>query len=103
MLALGFAMSTPTGIAVSVVAQPENATRQTLINGIFDSILAGILMYTGLIELLAHHLMFTKHMRTVPLKIQRFGFECVVDMGACLMVISPMGLMRMRVCPDGCS
>lgn len=76
-LALGFAISTPVGIAAGVGAKPENAATQKLINGIFDSISAGVLMYTGLVELLAHEFMFNPHMRRAPLKIQLFAFGCV--------------------------
>ncbi len=32
-------------------------------NGIFDSISAGILIYTGLVELMAHEFMFSSEMR----------------------------------------
>ncbi|GAO13487.1 uncharacterized protein UV8b_05754 [Ustilaginoidea virens] len=76
-LALGFALSTPVGIAAGIGAQPTNAATQKLVNGIFDSISAGILMYTGLVELLAHEFMFNPHMRRAPLKIQLFAFGCV--------------------------
>lgn len=76
-LAIGFALSTPVGVAAGVGAKPTNAATQKLINGIFDSISAGILMYTGLVELLAHEFMFNPHMRRAPLKIQLFAFGCV--------------------------
>ncbi|KAG6065313.1 hypothetical protein E4U32_007482 [Claviceps aff. humidiphila group G2b] len=76
-LAIGFALSTPAGIAAGVGAKPANAATQKLVNGIFDSISAGILMYTGLVELLAHEFMFNPHMRRAPFKIQLFAFGCV--------------------------
>ncbi|KAG8412047.1 low-affinity Zn(2+) transporter zrt2 [Metarhizium acridum] len=75
--ALGFALSTPVGVAAGVGAKPANAATQKLVNGIFDSISAGILMYTGLVELLAHEFMFNPHMRRAPLKIQLFAFGCI--------------------------
>ncbi|KAG6003590.1 hypothetical protein E4U21_001877 [Claviceps maximensis] len=78
VLAIGFAMSTPVGIAAGIGAKPDNAATQKLVNGIFDSVSAGILMYTGLVELLAHEFMFNPHMRRAPLKIQLFAFGCVV-------------------------
>ncbi|KAG5926590.1 hypothetical protein E4U53_003047 [Claviceps sorghi] len=77
VLAVGFALSTPIGIAAGIGAKPDNAASQKLVNGIFDSISAGILMYTGLVELLAHEFMFNPHMRRAPLKIQLFAFGCV--------------------------
>ncbi|KAJ6441552.1 membrane zinc transporter [Purpureocillium lavendulum] len=77
VLALGFGISTPVGIAAGIGAKPNNAATQKLVNGIFDSVSAGILMYTGLVELLAHEFMFNPHMRRSPLKIQLFAFGCV--------------------------
>ncbi|OAA38331.1 membrane zinc transporter [Metarhizium rileyi] len=76
-LALGFALSTPVGVAAGIGAKPSNAATQKLVNGIFDSVSAGILMYTGLVELLAHEFMFNPQMRRAPLKIQLFAFGCV--------------------------
>lgn len=81
-----FALSTPIGVAAGVGARPNNATTQKLVNGIFDSISAGILMYTGLVELLAHEFMFNPYMRRASLKIQLFAFACVL-LGMAVMAI----------------
>ncbi len=86
VLCVGFAISTPVGIAAGMGAKPANATDQKLTNGIFDAISAGILMYTGLVELLAHEFMFNPHMRRSPLKIQLFGFGCIA-FGAFVMAL----------------
>lgn len=77
VLGLMFALSAPVGIAAGIGAKPNNANTQKLVNGIFDAISAGILMYTGLVELLAHEFMFNPHMRKAPMKIQLFAFGCV--------------------------
>ncbi|KAK0390948.1 hypothetical protein NLU13_0451 [Sarocladium strictum] len=73
-----FALATPIGIAAGIGARTNNANTQKLVNGIFDAISSGILMYTGLVELLAHEFMFNPHMRRAPLKIQLFAFGCVL-------------------------
>lgn len=86
LLCFGFALSTPIGVAAGMGAKPANATDQKLTNGIFDAISAGILMYTGLVELLAHEFMFNPHMRRSPLKIQLFGFGCIA-FGAGIMAL----------------
>ncbi|KAJ6785380.1 hypothetical protein PWT90_10219 [Aphanocladium album] len=86
VLCFGFALSTPVGIAAGMGAKPANATDQKLTNGIFDAISAGILMYTGLVELLAHEFMFNPHMRRSSLKIQLFGFGCIA-FGAGIMAL----------------
>lgn len=76
-LAFGFALSTPVGIAAGMGAKPSDATTQKLVNGIFDSVSAGILLYTGLVELLGHEFMFNRRMRTAPLRVQLAAFACV--------------------------
>lgn len=86
MLALMFAISTPVGIAAGLGAKPSDKANQTLVNGIFDSISAGILMYTGLVELLGHEFMFNPHMRRAPFRIQLFAFACIIA-GAFVMAL----------------
>ncbi|GKU02858.1 membrane zinc transporter [Fusarium langsethiae] len=81
-----FALSTPIGIAAGIGAKPNNASDQKLINGIFDAISAGILMYTGLVELLAHEFMFNPYMRKAPIKILLLAFACV-SFGVAVMAI----------------
>ncbi|CAF3436673.1 hypothetical protein SNK03_002972 [Fusarium graminearum] len=86
LLGLIFALSTPIGIAAGIGAKPNNASDQKLINGIFDAISAGILMYTGLVELLAHEFMFNPYMRKAPIKILLLAFACV-SFGVAVMAI----------------
>lgn len=77
LLAMIFSLATPVGVAAGVAAQPKNANAQKLVNGIFDAISAGILMYTGLVELLAHEFMFNPYMRKASLKMLFLAFGCV--------------------------
>lgn len=86
VLGLIFALSTPVGIAAGIGAKPNNASTQKLVNGIFDAISAGILMYTGLVELLAHEFMFNPYMRRAPLKILLLAFACIA-FGVAVMAI----------------
>lgn len=86
VLALIFALSTPVGIAAGIGAKPNNANDQKLTNGIFDAISAGILMYTGLVELLAHEFMFNPYMRRAPIKILLLAFACV-SFGVAVMAV----------------
>ncbi|EMT70773.1 Zinc-regulated transporter 2 [Fusarium odoratissimum] len=81
-----FALSTPIGIAAGIGAKPNNANDQKLTNGIFDAISAGILMYTGLVELLAHEFMFNPYMRKAPIRILLLAFACVA-FGVAVMAI----------------
>ncbi|KAF7310046.1 ZIP-like iron-zinc transporter [Mycena indigotica] len=60
-----FGVSTPVGIAVGLAVRssydPGSATA-SIVSGILDSLSAGILIYTGLVELLAHEFLFSKEM-----------------------------------------
>ncbi|WPK26023.1 hypothetical protein PUMCH_003368 [Australozyma saopauloensis] len=62
LLALGYTLCTPIAIAIGLGVResyaPGSAT-SLIASGIFDSISAGILLYTGLIELMAHEFLFS--------------------------------------------
>ncbi|KAI0476652.1 ZIP zinc/iron transport family [Xylaria cf. heliscus] len=89
LLGFGYALSTPISIAIGLgvrqTLQPGSANA-TIINGIFDSISAGILIYTGLVELLAHEFMFNAQMRNAGLKVQLSALLCVA-VGSGLMAV----------------
>lgn len=89
--ALGFAyaLSTPiaiaAGLGVRQTLEPNSLTTLT-VNGVFDSISAGILIYTGLVELMAHEFMFNVEMRksSIGMTLSAFGCMCL---GAGLMAL----------------
>ncbi|KAF1941278.1 ZIP zinc/iron transport family [Clathrospora elynae] len=88
-LALGYAISTPIAIAIGIGARQSFApgSRGTLIvNGVFDSISAGILIYTGLIELMAHEFMFSPSMQKAPVSRTLKAFALMM-IGAGLMAL----------------
>jgi len=57
-----------------------------VVKGVFDAISAGILIYTGLVELMAHEFMFSGVMRRARLGVVMgaFGMMCL---GAGLMAL----------------
>lgn len=89
ILGLGYGFSTPIAIAVGLGLRetyvPGSATA-LIVNGVFDSISAGILIYTGLVELMAHEFMFSNVMRKAKLQVvlSAFGMMCL---GAGLMAV----------------
>lgn len=65
LAAIIYGLSTPIGIAIGLgVRQTYNpeSTTASIVSGTMDSISAGILLYTGLVELLAHEFLFNKAM-----------------------------------------
>jgi len=88
-LALAFGLSTPTAIAVGLGVRrlyPPGSQTTLIVNGIFDSISAGILIYTGIVELMAHEFMFSPKMKAAPIKtvLAAYGQMCF---GAALMAL----------------
>ncbi len=81
-LGFGYAISTPIAIAVGLglkrIYSPGSQT-SLIVNGCFDSISAGILIYTGLVELMAHEFMFSNTMRKAPMRVvlSAFGMMCL--------------------------
>jgi len=63
--ALLYGLTTPIGIAIGLgirTSYNPNSTTASIISGILDSLSAGVLVYTGLVELLAHEFLFNKEM-----------------------------------------
>lgn len=84
-----YAITTPLAIGIGLGVRQSLQTQGTtmlLINGIFDAISGGILMYTGLVELLAHEFMFNPQMRKAGLGMQLFAYACVAT-GVALMAL----------------
>ncbi|TVY38681.1 Zinc-regulated transporter [Lachnellula subtilissima] len=89
--ALGFAygMATPLAIAIGLGVRQTftpNSQKTRVVNGVFDAISAGILIYTGLVELMAHEFMFNPEMRKSSIKMMLLAFLCMC-VGAGLMAL----------------
>ncbi|CAO1620270.1 unnamed protein product [Parajaminaea phylloscopi] len=68
--AIAYALVTPIGLAIGIGVRSTyngEGAKASYITGTFDSVSAGILLYTGLVELLAHEFIFNEKMRTAPL------------------------------------
>ncbi|KAL3231633.1 Zinc-regulated transporter 2 [Nakaseomyces bracarensis] len=66
LLGFGFTICTPIAIAIGIGVRHtfSPGSRKALItNGVFDSISAGILVYTGLVELMAHEFLFSSQFK----------------------------------------
>lgn len=84
-----YGISTPLSIAVGLGVRETLSTdgrAMLLVNGVFDAISAGILIYTGLVELMAHEFMFNQEMRRSKLSVVLAAFGCMV-LGAGLMAV----------------
>ncbi|KAJ5608832.1 Zinc/iron permease fungal/plant [Penicillium herquei] len=88
-LGLGFGLSTPIAIAVGLGVRevyPPDSAKTLIVTGVFDSISAGILIYTALVELMAHEFMFSASMRQAPIRDVLLAF-LLLCMGAGLMAL----------------
>ena len=82
ILGIAYAFTTPIAIAIGLGVRqtyPPNSQTTLIVNGCFDSISAGILIYTGLVELMAHEFMFSPKMIKAPPKtiFGAFVFMCL--------------------------
>ncbi|KAJ5751764.1 Zinc/iron permease fungal/plant [Penicillium odoratum] len=88
-LGLGFGISTPIAIAIGLGVRqsyPPDSAKTLIVTGVFDSISAGILIYTALVELLAHEFMFSNAMREAPIRDVLLAF-LLLCLGAALMAL----------------
>ncbi|KAF8239348.1 ZIP zinc/iron transport family [Tricholoma matsutake] len=63
--AMLYGLTTPIGIAAGLGVRTTynpGSTTASIVSGVLDSISSGILLYTGLVELLAHEFLFNKEM-----------------------------------------
>jgi zinc transporter 1/2/3 len=84
VLAIAYGFSTPLAIAIGLgvrKAYPPGSQTTLIVNGIFDAISAGILIYTGLVELMAHEFMFSPTMRKAPMRTVLAAY-CQMCLGA---------------------
>lgn len=89
LLGVGFAISTPLAIAIGLGVRksyPPDGRTTLIVNGVFDSISAGVLIYTALVELMAHEFMFSASMRRAPLSTVLWAF-ILLCLGAALMAL----------------
>lgn len=85
--AAAYGCTTPVGIAVGLAIRSTYSPEQpvaSMVAGVFDAVSAGVLLYTGLVELLAHEFLFNPHLGRMSDK--RLLFACLSMMlGAALM------------------
>jgi zinc transporter 1/2/3 len=84
-----YGITAPIGIAVGLGVRttynPES-TQATLVSGVLDSLSAGILLYTGFVELLAHEFLFSPEMRDASLGKLLYALGCML-LGAGIMAL----------------
>nr|AMD82963.1 zinc transporter protein ZIP1 [Russula atropurpurea] len=84
-----YGITTPIGIAVGLgirTTYNPGSTEGTLVSGILDSLSAGILLYTGFVELLAHEFLFSPEMREASLGKLLYALTCMM-FGAGIMAL----------------
>lgn len=81
IMAVGYGLSTPIAIAIGLGVRttfdPESQT-SLIMNGVFDAISSGILLYTGLVELMAHEFLFGRSLREEKLSNVLAAFSYMV-------------------------
>jgi len=86
VMAMVYSLTTPIGIAIGLgVRSSYDPGSQTALiaAGVFDSISGGLLIYSGMVELLAHDFIYGE-MRTAPRGLVLLAVVCML-VGAALM------------------
>lgn len=78
-------MGIAVGLGVRSTYNP-GSTRASLVSGVLDSLSAGILLYTGFVELLAHEFLFSPEMREASLGKLLYAIACMM-LGCGLMAL----------------
>lgn len=78
--AILYGLTTPIGIAAGLGIRSSynpNTPRASITSGVLDSISAGILIYTGLVELMAHEFLFSQEMTKASAKKLTYAIVCM--------------------------
>lgn len=81
LLALAYGLTTPIAIAIGLGVKetyPPESSTALIANGIFDSVSSGILIYTGLVELMAHEFLYSNEFKSADgFKRMLYAFFCM--------------------------
>ena len=89
LMGIAYGLATPIAIAIGLGVRksyPPEGRTTLIVNGVFDSISAGILIYTALVELMAHEFMFSPSMRKAPFRIVLAAYV-LLCLGVALMAL----------------
>lgn len=84
-----YAICTPVGIAAGLGVRTTyngNGVAANIVSGVLDATSAGILLYTGLVELLAHEILFHPRMMKSSAGKLTYIFGCIL-LGSGLMAL----------------
>ncbi|ORX34477.1 Zinc/iron permease [Kockovaella imperatae] len=84
-----YAICTPVGIAIGIGARNSyngNGVAANIVSGVLDATSAGILLYTGLVELLAHEILLNPRMMKASSAHLTYVFCCIL-LGSGLMAL----------------
>ncbi|KAI0046087.1 ZIP zinc/iron transport family [Auriscalpium vulgare] len=84
-----YGITTPIGIAVGLGVRTTynpGSTTASVVAGVLDALSAGILIYTGLVELLAHEFLFSRDMRQASNWKLAYAIGCMLA-GAAIMAL----------------
>ncbi|WVQ97945.1 hypothetical protein IAU59_005064 [Kwoniella sp. CBS 9459] len=87
--ALFYSICTPIGVAIGIGARESyngNGAKANIISGVLDATSAGILLYTGLVELMAHEILLNPRMMKAKNGKLAYVFCCML-LGSGLMAL----------------
>ncbi|KAM3167494.1 Zinc-regulated transporter 2 [Saccharomyces cerevisiae] len=90
LMGLAFTLTSPIAVAVGICVRHSwipGSRRALIANGVFDSISSGILIYTGLVELMAHEFLYSNQFKGPDGFKKMLSAYLIMCCGAALMAL----------------
>lgn len=90
LMGLAFTLTSPIAVAVGIGVRHSwipGSRRALIANGVFDSISSGILIYTGLVELMAHEFLYSNQFKGPDGLKKMLSAYLIMCCGAALMAL----------------
>lgn len=90
IMGLIYTLTTPIAIAIGLgvrTSYPPGSSTALIVNGTFDSISAGILIYTAIVELVAHEFLYSNEFKGKGGLKKMFGAYLIMCVGTALMAL----------------
>ncbi|CAG8815159.1 20845_t:CDS:2, partial [Dentiscutata erythropus] len=81
LMSLAYGTTTPAGILIGLLIRDSynpNSGTALIVQGVFDSVSAGILLYAAMVELIANDFIYDSGFQKIPKSDQITAFSCLI-------------------------
>lgn len=90
LLSLAYTLVTPIAIAIGIgvrYSYPPGSRIGLIVTGVFDAVCAGILLYNGMVELMAYDFLYSSTLKGENSTRRKIFAYILLSLGACLMAL----------------